>query len=183
MMWWVATSGYAEVWLSSLALGTRLASGLSRAHQKYVFVPYRELAYVRSIFSDILQAQKYWQETHLLDPLVKVPSVRSILYFYHLMSLVIVGLIIHVWLNRGLDWDTIHNKPVGDAFGTDVSWHDVSRCVPLARHVFRLRFAFRHNFQNTFSNTHLLVKTNTSFQIFLSSKNTKNESPRPITVP
>jgi len=31
---------------SSLALGTRLASGLSRARQKYVFVPYRELAYI-----------------------------------------------------------------------------------------------------------------------------------------
>ena len=31
---------------SSLALGTRLASGLSRVCQKYVFVPYRELAYV-----------------------------------------------------------------------------------------------------------------------------------------
>ncbi len=46
MMWWVPTSGYAKVWLSSLALGTRLASGLSRARQKYVFVPYRELAYV-----------------------------------------------------------------------------------------------------------------------------------------
>jgi hypothetical protein len=72
---------------------------------------------------------------------VKVPSVRSILY-YHLMSLVIVGLTIHGWLNWGLDWDTIQNKPVGDAFGTDVSWHDVSRCVPLARHVFRLRFVF-----------------------------------------
>jgi hypothetical protein len=27
-------------------LGTRLASGLGRARQKYVFVPYRELAYV-----------------------------------------------------------------------------------------------------------------------------------------
>jgi hypothetical protein len=31
---------------NSLALGTRLASGLGRARQKYVFVPYRELAYV-----------------------------------------------------------------------------------------------------------------------------------------
>jgi len=31
---------------SSLALGTRLASGLSQARPKYVFVPYRELAYV-----------------------------------------------------------------------------------------------------------------------------------------
>ena len=31
---------------NSLALGTRLASGLGRACQKYVFVPYRELAYV-----------------------------------------------------------------------------------------------------------------------------------------
>jgi hypothetical protein len=51
MMWRVATSGYAEVWLStSLALGTRLASGLSRARQKYVFVPYRELAYVKVPF-------------------------------------------------------------------------------------------------------------------------------------
>ena len=28
--------------------GTRLVSGLGRARQKYVFVPYRELAYVRS---------------------------------------------------------------------------------------------------------------------------------------
>jgi len=34
---------------SSLALDTRLASGLSRARQKYVFVPYRELAYVNYI--------------------------------------------------------------------------------------------------------------------------------------
>ncbi len=33
---------------NSLALGTRLASGLGRARQKYVFVPYRELAYVSS---------------------------------------------------------------------------------------------------------------------------------------
>ncbi len=47
MMWRVATSGYAEVWLRSLALGTRLASGLGRAREKYVFVPYRELAYVK----------------------------------------------------------------------------------------------------------------------------------------
>ncbi len=46
MIWRFATSGYAEVWLRSLALGTRLASGLGRARQKYVFVPYRELAYV-----------------------------------------------------------------------------------------------------------------------------------------
>ncbi len=28
-------------------MGTRLASGLGRACQKYIFVPYRELAYVR----------------------------------------------------------------------------------------------------------------------------------------
>ena len=34
MMWRVATSGYAWVWLNSLALGTRLASGLSRARPK-----------------------------------------------------------------------------------------------------------------------------------------------------
>ncbi len=33
--------------LNSLALGTRLASGLGRARQKYVFVSYRELAYVK----------------------------------------------------------------------------------------------------------------------------------------
>jgi hypothetical protein len=46
MMWWVATSGYAEVWLSSLALGTGLASGLSRVRPKYVFVWYRDLVYV-----------------------------------------------------------------------------------------------------------------------------------------
>jgi hypothetical protein len=32
-----------------LALGTRLASGLGRARQKYVFVPYGELAYVKRI--------------------------------------------------------------------------------------------------------------------------------------
>ena len=32
--------------LNGLALGTRLASGLSWARQKYVFVPYRELAYI-----------------------------------------------------------------------------------------------------------------------------------------
>jgi hypothetical protein len=31
---------------NGLALGTRLASGLGRARQKYVFVPYRDLAYV-----------------------------------------------------------------------------------------------------------------------------------------
>ncbi len=31
---------------NSLALGTRWASGLGQALQKYVFVPYRELAYV-----------------------------------------------------------------------------------------------------------------------------------------
>ncbi len=37
MMWRVATSGYAEVWLCSLALGTCLASGLSRARPKYIF--------------------------------------------------------------------------------------------------------------------------------------------------
>jgi hypothetical protein len=30
---------------NGLALGTRLASGLGRARQKYVFVPYRDLAY------------------------------------------------------------------------------------------------------------------------------------------
>jgi hypothetical protein len=32
--------------LNGLALGTRLASGLGRAHQKYLCVPYRDLAYV-----------------------------------------------------------------------------------------------------------------------------------------
>jgi hypothetical protein len=31
---------------NSLALGTHLASGLGPARQKYVFVPYRDLAYV-----------------------------------------------------------------------------------------------------------------------------------------
>ncbi len=46
MMWQVATSGYAKVWLSSLAFDTRLASGLGQAHPKYVFVRYRDLAYV-----------------------------------------------------------------------------------------------------------------------------------------
>jgi len=38
---------------SSLALGTRLVSGLSRARQKYVFVPYRELAYITNLFQVI----------------------------------------------------------------------------------------------------------------------------------
>jgi hypothetical protein len=47
MMWRVTTSGYAKVWLSSLALGTHLASGLGRARKKWVFVPYRELAYIK----------------------------------------------------------------------------------------------------------------------------------------
>ena len=46
-MWRVATSGYAKVLLGSLAFDTCLASGLGRARPKYVFVRYRDLAYVR----------------------------------------------------------------------------------------------------------------------------------------
>ncbi len=51
---------------NSLALGTRLASGLGRGRQKYVFVPYRELAYVS--FEKMLNKPNTWlnfKEKHL----------------------------------------------------------------------------------------------------------------------
>jgi hypothetical protein len=38
---------------NSLALGTRLASGLGRSRQKYVFVPYRDLAYVTKMVNSL----------------------------------------------------------------------------------------------------------------------------------
>ena len=46
--WWCGVS-HVTFWRGStsrLTFDTRLASGLGRARQKYVFVPYRELAYV-----------------------------------------------------------------------------------------------------------------------------------------
>ncbi len=44
---------------NSLALVTRRASGLGQARQKYVFVPYRELAYVNAIHA-ALQSVSWW---------------------------------------------------------------------------------------------------------------------------
>ncbi len=51
---------------NSLALGTRQASGLGRARQKYVFVPYRELAYVTEDLFLCLQANRGCIRSRLL---------------------------------------------------------------------------------------------------------------------
>ena len=64
MMWQVATSGYGEVWLSSLAFDTRLAYGLSRACPKYVFVWYRDLAYVILLVK--LQSYDVWMAGEII---------------------------------------------------------------------------------------------------------------------
>ncbi len=67
---------------NSLALGTRLASGLGRAHQKYVFVPYRELAYVIHVGSaqEAIKKKGYFKsfEDHSDDYSKKSKKVKEL---------------------------------------------------------------------------------------------------------